>query len=109
MFKDMEYLDKVEQEFNKHTNKRAGNKDATGMEMVLQLFLDHPEKIWWWSWEVNGQVNSKGEYLSHRACARASDLALKYPELVEHRGISRFKIYRVRLENIDMVNKFLNI
>ena len=104
----MNYLKQVEQEFDKISQRKASSKDATGCEMVVQLLLDHPGKIWWWSWEVNGQVNSKGDYLSHRACARASDLATFNPGLVEDRRISRFKVYRLRRENMDKIKKYLH-
>lgn len=79
----------------------------TGVQKVLQLMLDNPEKIWWWSYEFVGQVNSKREFLSHRSPARASDLAIHYPELIEDRKISNISVYRLRVENIDKIKEFL--
>lgn len=102
------YSDRVETAFSKMEIKKVGRtKEATGKKDVMQFLMDHPERIWWWSWELNGNVNSKGAFLSHRACARASDLALKHPDLVEDRRISRFKVYRAKLENIEKINNFL--
>ncbi len=102
----------IEQEYAKMMNwyeNSRKKKNETGIESVLQFLVDHPEKIWWWSWEFIGQVNSKGGWLSHRSPARASDLAIHHPHLVEDRKIGRFKIYRLRTEHMDQVNKFLNI
>jgi len=80
----------------------------TGVQKVLQYMYDNNDKIWFWSYELNGKVNSNGDFLSHRACARASDLAIHYPELVESRAIGRIHVYRVRLENEADIIKFLN-
>jgi len=100
----------IENEFQKlvkwsETHKMQ-NKN-TGMETVLQFLLDHPEKIWWWSYEFGDRINSKGGFLSHRACARASDLAIKYPDLVEDRKIGKLAVYRLRTENMDKIKEFL--
>lgn len=78
-------------------------KNATGREAVLRFLLEHPEKIWWWSWEFIGNVTSKGDFLSHRAPARASDLALMEPMLVEHRKVGRFACYRLRREHSGLI------
>ena len=86
---------------------RRFSKTYTSVEDVLQFMLDHPQKIWWWAWEFNSQTNSKGKYLSHRACARASDLALHHGTLVEDRKIGRFKVYRLRRENMSLIKAFL--
>jgi hypothetical protein len=87
-----------------YSTKRKGTSCAD----VLQYMVDvYGEKKWHWAWELIGKTNSKGGYLSHRACARASDLAIKYPNLVEHKRIGRFKVYRVRKENREAVLKYL--
>ncbi len=87
-----------------HSSKRKG----TSCKDVLQFMVDnHKERIWWWSWEFVGKTNSIGGYLSHRAPARASDLALHNSDLVEDRKIGRFKVYRVRRENRDSVLQYL--
>lgn len=85
------------------------SKTSTSTNEVLQYMLDHTGKIWWWAWEFGGKTNSKGGYLSHRACARASDLAIFHPELVEDRKIGRFKVYRLKVENMQMIRAYLGL
>ncbi len=87
--------------------KSNGNKHRSVIA-VLQLMYDKRNiKCWWFAWEFIDKFNSKHEYLSHRAPARASDLAIHYPELVEDRKIGRFKVYRLRTENIKEVRSWL--
>lgn len=109
----MQTLIDVELEYQKmvdyHASVNRSNRE-TGIETVLRFLYENKEKkTWWWSWEFIGRVNSKGGYLSHRAPARASDLALHFPTLVEDRKIGRFAIYRLRTENIKEVEDFLKI
>jgi len=104
-------MNKIEQEFNKCESwyrSRTTKSIQTGKEMIVQIMLDNPDKIWWWSWEFVGKTTSKGDFLSHRAPARASDMAIYYPDIVEDRAIGRFKVYRLRTENIDQVKKFIS-
>ena len=105
-----EYKNKIEMQFQSlqqaYSSRRKG---ATGREAVLQFLVDNPQRIWFWSWEFVGKNTSKGDYLSHRAPARASDLAIHEPELVEHRSIGRFKVYRLRRENIEKVTERLSV
>lgn len=100
----------IESEYQKlvdwHASKTSNTK-GTGIENVLQFLMDHPEKIWWFWWELIGKTNSKGGWLSHRAPARASDLAIHYPHLVEDRKIGRYSVYRIRMENIEKIKEFL--
>ncbi len=104
----MTYEEEIEIEYsrmsaNYHSTKRHG----TSCKDVLQFMVDnYKEKVWWWAWEFVGKTTSKGGYLSHRAPARASDLAL-HTDLVEDRKIGRFKIYRVRRENREKVLEYL--
>lgn len=94
----------IDQAFNELKDRvLANSKEGTSCEDVLQLMVDKPEKIWWMSYEVNNQVNSKGKFLSHRACARAGDLANFSPQLVEDRSIGRLKAYRLRTENMHLI------
>jgi len=79
----------------------------TGVQKVVQYMLDNPSTIWFWSYDFVGKVNHKGEFLSHRSPARASDLAIHYPELVEERKIGRLSVYRLRVENMDDITNFL--
>lgn len=99
----------IDREFSSMQDKYYNTKrKGTSCQDVLQYMVDvYPEKKWHWAWELIGKTNSKGGYLSHRACARASDLAIKNPELVEHRRIGRFKVYRVRRENREQVLAYL--
>ena len=90
-----------------HHNK--GKKNSTSIRDVLQYLVDKTEVIWFWSWEFAGNVTSTGKFLSHRACARASDLALHFPNLVEGRRIGRFCVYRLRRENMEEIRSFLEL
>lgn len=92
-----------------HTHTKG--QGMTDKEAVLRWLYDHRHegKIWFWSWEFNGQTLKDGRYLSHRACARASDLAIQDPMLVEHRPVGRFKMYRLRMENIQLIRARLGI
>ncbi len=100
----------IEKEFGlmeaKYENGRK-QKKSTGCEAVLRFLVEHPKKIWWWSWEFISQTTTKGDYLSHRAPARASDLAIHHNELVEDRKIGRFSVYRLRAENMGKILEFL--
>ena len=91
---------------SQHKAKRS-TQQATGRECVLQYLYENQYKIWWWSWEFIGQTTKKGQWLSHRAPARASDLAIHEPELVEHRKIGRYSVYRLRSENIELIEERL--
>lgn len=89
-----------------HTTK----KKSTGIEAVLYFMIENRhERIWWWSYELIGKTTTAGHWLSHRAPARASDLARKYSDLVEDKKIGRLKVYRLRLENKDKIKAFLNL
>lgn len=74
--------------------------------MVLKYLLE-TKTIWIPSWYFQNKKLSTGELLSHRACARASDLAINHPEIVECRKLGRYAFYRVRRENAADVKKFL--
>lgn len=104
---DTEYIEREFAKMEASRPARSPRSKATGIRDVLQYMLDHIEKTWWWSWELNDKVNSKGGFLSHRACARASDLALHHSDLVEDRRVGRFKVYRLKVENWDKINEFL--
>lgn len=106
----MDYQDQVNFQYAQlvSTHQKQMKKSTTGIREVLQFLLDKKEeKIWWWSWEFVGKTTSKGGYLSHRAPARASDLALHHTELVEDRHIGRFCVYRLKKENLNKVTEFL--
>lgn len=79
---------------NWHDSTRQ-KKNETGCHSVLSYMNENPKKIWWWSWDFVDKTTKNGSYLSHRAPARA----IYFPELVEHRRIGRFAVYRLRTEN----------
>lgn len=89
--------------------QRKKSDRQTGVKSVLQYLIDEygKSRIWIWSYDFIGKTNSKGDFLSHRSPARASDLAIKHPELVEHRSIGNLKVYRLRIENKDKIISFL--
>ena len=84
-------------------------KDGTSCEDVVQLMYENSDKIWWMSWDFINKTTKKGKFLSHRAPARASDLAIHNSQLVEDRDIGRFKAYRLRTENSNLIEKYLGI
>lgn len=98
-------FDKMKAWYDSTRTKKA----QTGIQTVLTFLMEHPEKVWWWSWEFVGKTTRSGGYLSHRAPARASDLAIHYPDFVEDRRIGRFSVYRLKFENIAAIKSFLNI
>lgn len=106
-----EYTLQTHQEFSKLQDEyHRKKKTSTGIEAVLWFLIENrKKKIWWWSYEFIGKTTSKGHWLSHRAPARASDLAINFPELVEDRKIGNLKVYRLRMENKDKIKEFLNI
>jgi hypothetical protein len=103
---DIEQAYKAKLEEYSHRERR---RRATQTESVLYFLLEHPEKIWWWPWELIGKTTSNGHYLSHKAPARASDLAIYEPHLVEDRSVGRFKIYRLRTENMSLIKTRLGM
>lgn len=102
----------IESEYQKlldqynHKEKKGGK--STWMQAVVQLMLDHPQKIWWWSYEIMGRTNSKWEWISHRWPARASDLAIYHSDIMEDRKIGRLAVYRLRVENQKEIERFLS-
>lgn len=90
-----------------HKNREKKWSGSTGMQSVVRLMLDHSSKIWWWSYEIMGKTNSKDEWISHRWPARASDLAIHCPDIVEDRKIGRLAVYRLKVENMEKIEKFL--
>lgn len=108
---DEKYRESIEKDFQEKVDQHEstrGRKNATGREAVLKYLIEATTKIWHWSWEFVGKVTRDGSYLSHRAPARASDLAIHEPDLVEDRKIGRFKVYRLKRENMDKVQERLN-
>lgn len=94
-----------------HDAHKAKKSNYLCVQKVLQYLLDksNTNKVWYWSWELIGKVNSKGDFLSHRSPARLSDLAIYHPELVEDRKIGRFSVYRLKIENMEKIKEFLTL
>jgi len=94
----------IDQAFKElETRVLGGATDGTSCEDVLQYLYENQDQIWHMSWEFVGRVTKDGRFLSHRAPARASDLAIHDPQLVEDRKISRYKAYRLRTENMTLI------
>lgn len=105
------YLEQVNTEFiNLKKYMESHEKKGCSIEDVLWYMIDTRDTIVWHpSYSFAGHTTSKGGYLSHRACARASDLAIKYPNLVEARPVGRIHVYRLKRENGREIKKFLGI
>ena len=82
---------------------------GTGAEDVLLYLYENPQIIWHMSWELSGKMTSEGVRLSHRADARASELATHDEHLVERRKIKRFVAYRLRTENVHLIKARLGV
>lgn len=105
------YPHEIEQEFNKLkeiVERKA--KGSTSCDDVLRFMYElRGMKIWFMSWDFINQQTIDGSFLSHRAPARASDLAIYDPQLVEDRKIGRYKAYRLRLENVHLIEMRLGV
>jgi hypothetical protein len=105
---DIAKVAEIELAFSKLQDKYYnGERNGTSCEDVLQYMVDHPEIIWHWSYSFVGQRTSKGGFLSHRSPARASDLAL-HTDLVQARKIGRLCVYRLKIEKLAEIKKYLN-
>lgn len=91
-----EEIDTAFRQLSAQVQSVTGN--GTGCEDVLQFLYENPQKIWWMSWDFIGKQLKNGKILSHRAPARASDLAIHDSQLVESRKIGRYSAYRLRTE-----------
>lgn len=108
-----EYLQNKDSQFKNleriYKERKRQDKKSNQLKIVLQYMIDEYAKgrIWLWSYEFIGKTNSKGAFLSHRAPARASDLAIKYSLLVEDKKIGNLKVYRLKIENKNEIVNFL--
>jgi len=104
-----QYLRRVEDDFLRmkrtvsHCHKKGKLTDA----QAVLLYMSERQVVWYWSWELVGKSTYRGNHLSHRAPARASDLSIHRPELVECRKVGRFACYRARKENSRLIKEFL--
>ncbi len=78
--------------YNEIDNKR--NIDKTQKQAVLEFLQEHPSKIWWFAWEVVNKTNRSGDFLSHRAPARLTDLADE--GILEKRDLGKYVVYRLK-------------
>ncbi len=107
-----EYLKQVEKsyEITKKDVESHEKGDGTSIKDVLQYMIDTREEITWHpSYSFAGNKTSTGGFLSHRACARASDLAIHHPDLVEARPVGKIHVYRLKRENPQAIKQFMNI
>lgn len=70
-------------------------KDPTDKEKVLRYLIN--EGNWLYSYDFIGQ--KPGVFLSHRGPARISELATKYPELIQTDQSEKTYKYRFRFDN----------
>lgn len=69
----------------------------TQCETIIQAMLDHPEKEWWYASDFqNGPY-----FVGYEATARMSDIVREYPSLVDVDKDGRFRILRIRWENVE--------
>lgn len=69
----------------------------TQCDTIIQAMLDHPEKEWWYASDFQ-----KGPYfVGYEATARMSDIVREYPSLVDVDKDGRFRILRIRWENVE--------
>lgn len=75
-----------------YKNHKRGKKPQT--QKVYEYLQENPTKIWWWAWEVIGKKNKSGDFLSHRAPARLTDL-VNDGKCVSER-IGEYTVYRLK-------------
>lgn len=76
-----------------------GNTDLSQHEKALKIMIQHKDKTkWFYAWEF---INNDGVFMGHRGPARISELAIRYPEMIESKKEGKFKLFRFRFENID--------
>lgn len=83
-------LDKMFAWYEKHLPKK-GKKPS--LQRVLEFMQENPQKEWWWAWEVVNKRNKSNDFLSHRACARLTDLVEL--EICEKVDIGNYTAYRL--------------
>lgn len=83
-------------------------KGSTTKKDVLQYMIDTKDEITWHpSYSFQENKTSTGGFLSHRSCARASELGIENPNLVEVRKVGRIHVYRLRRENPKEIQEFM--
>lgn len=69
----------------------------TQCETIIQAMLDHPEKEWWYA----SDFQKAPYFVGYEASARMSDIVREYPSLVDVDKDGRFRILRIRWENVE--------
>lgn len=69
----------------------------TQCETIIQAMLDHPEKEWWYA----SDFQKAPYFVGYEASARMSDIIREYPNLVDVDKDGRFRILRIRWENVE--------
>lgn len=107
--KNAEIIEKQYLQLLKEDQNKIKKTKQLGIYVVLMYLLEktNPQKNWFFAWELVGKATRDGYWLSHRAPARASDLAIYHPDVVEDRKIGNQCVYRVRIENMDAIDKFI--
>lgn len=81
----------------------------THQQKVLAMMIRGPKNLWWHAYDFIGEV--AGLFVGHRAPARISDIARRYPDLVETMkdpDKPRLHMYRWRHENYAEFIKNIN-
>ncbi len=105
-----EYLNGVEKNFEIVKKEvEAHERGSTSKYDVLQYMIDTKDEITWHpSYSFQGNKTSDGGFLSHRACARASDLAIHHKDVVEARSVGTIHVYRLRRENPQAIKDLIS-
>lgn len=93
----MTRADQIEQSLQNLRDWYAQNHKASKVKMkerVHKLLLEHPEKIWWFAWQVNGSTTKDGYFISHRGCARLTDLV--DDGICESAVVGKYTVYRLK-------------
>lgn len=69
----------------------------TQCETIIKAMLDHPEREWWYA----SDFQTYPYFVGYEATARMSDIAREYPSLVDVGRDGRFRILRIRWENVE--------
>lgn len=92
-------INKVEKAFLEKQNwyyknyQKRDNKD-TQKQRVLKYLQENRNIIWWWSWEVVNKTTKAGKFISHRGCARLTDLVNE--NLLESRAVGIYTVYKLK-------------
>lgn len=69
----------------------------TQCETIIKAMLDCPEKEWWYA----SDFQKSPYFVGYEASARMSDIAREYPSLVDVSRDGRYRILRIRWENVE--------